>query len=115
MATVQARGLPLIGLLELGPQLPSSGFSPWPAITWPGDLRPCDFTAFGPASPHSPQLLVVHSLSKYLLHLLCAKHDSKWRLTAVTKVPPPAEVTGFQNSSQMLSLLCSQAPRSPVG
>lgn len=38
MAAVQARGLPPTGPSELGPPPPSSGFRPWPAVTWPGDL-----------------------------------------------------------------------------
>lgn len=38
VAAVQARGLPPTGPSELGPPPPSSGFRPWPAVTWPGDL-----------------------------------------------------------------------------
>lgn len=109
----------LIGLAELGPQLSSSGFSPWPAITWLGDLEPCDFTALGtppPPPPNLRELLVTHSLRKNSVHLLCAKHDSKWRLTAVTredKTSPLAELIGLQIMTQIPFLLCPQLSGAP--
>lgn len=71
--------------------------------------------------PPNPQtlreLLFIHSLSKNSLHLLCAKHDSKWRLTAVTRedqISPLAELIGFQILTQIPFLLCPQLSGAPT-
>lgn len=47
----------------------------------------CEIPTLHLVPPTRPQLelFLLPSLSKYLLHLLCAEEDSKWRFRALTK------------------------------